>query len=187
VELVMARTSGQNGSPMRPDLFVFEPDGGPAFELWAPREMRRVEAPESVGALVATSMPAFAPSVVIVHDRVGPDVTLPALIARLEADAAALPGAALQPGRTATGPAGEVRIVAFTHDGSPESGPLYQMTACLLAPPRTAGEPVEAGEVDEVGAAGERDLLALTGTCTVDQMARWDPVFVDAASSVRFG
>jgi hypothetical protein len=174
----MPRTSGRNGSPMRPDLFVFEPDDGPAFELWAPRAMRRVEAPESVGALVATSAAGFAPSLVIVHDRVGPDLTLPALTARLEADAAALPGAALQPGRTANGPAGEVRIVAFTHDGSPESGPLYQMTACLLAPPSGSGE------VDE---ADERDLLALTGTCTVDQMAQWDPVFVEAAGSVRFG
>jgi hypothetical protein len=68
-----------------------------------------------------------------------------------------------------------VRIVAFTHDGLPQSGPLYQMTACLLAP--AAGEPDPQ----------QRDLIYLTGTCTVGQMDTWDPVFVDAASSVSFG
>ena len=74
---------------------------------------------------------------------------------------------------TVAGTAGEVRITAFTHAGQQGSGPLYQMTACLLAP---VPEP-----------DGERDLIYLTGTCTVDQMATCDPAFVDAASSVWFG
>jgi hypothetical protein len=50
------------------------------------------------------------------------------------------------------------------------------MTACLLAP---------SSDRDDWGP--ERDLIYLTGTCTVDQMDTWDPAFVDAAMSVRFG
>src|SRR5579875_3534318 len=105
----MPRTSAQNGSPMRPDLFVFQPEDGPAFELWAPREMRQVPAPESVGALVAGVGEGFAPNLVLVHDRVGPEVTLPALVTRLEAGAATLPGAEVRPERTRSGAAGELR------------------------------------------------------------------------------
>jgi hypothetical protein len=76
-----------------------------------------------------------------------------------------------------------VRITAFTHAGQMGSGPLYQMTACLLAPlgHRAHEDPVRNGD-----AYGERDLIYLTGTCTVDQMGTWDPVFVDAAMTVRF-
>jgi hypothetical protein len=48
------------------------------------------------------------------------------------------------------------------------------MTACLFAP--------------SAGSNGDQqDLIFLTGTCTVDQMPTWDPAFVDAATSVRFG
>ncbi len=83
--------------------------------------------------------------------------------------------ARVQAERTVAGTAGEVRILAFTHQGPPESGPLYQVTACLLAP------------AAEQEPDAERDLISLTGTCTVEQMQRWDPVFVDAAGSVRFG
>ena len=62
--------------------------------------------------------------------------------------------------------------------GRDGSGPLYQMTACLLAP---------TADPDSGPAADERDLIYLTGTCTMDQAPRWDPAFMDAASSVRFG
>ena len=158
---------------MRLNLFVFSPDGGPMFEVWAPQEMRRRDAPENAGALVADAADGFAPNLVVGHNRVSADMSLEALAARLEADAAALPGAELRAGRTVTGTAGEVRITAFTHAGQQGSGPLYQMTACLLAP---------SPETD-----GERDLIYLTGTCTVEQMTAWDPAFVDAAGSVRFG
>jgi hypothetical protein len=113
-------------------------------------------------------------------------MTLEALAARLEADAAALPEAELRAGRTVGGTAGEVRITSFTHAGRPGSGSLYQMTACLLAPsPDAHGE--EEGAVRQGAGSDERDLIYLTGTCTVDQMAAWDAAFVDAASSVRFG
>ncbi len=63
--------------------------------------MRQVQAPETAGALVAEEDEdaGFAPNLVVVHDRVGPELTLPALIARLRTDAAALPGGA-SPGRT---------------------------------------------------------------------------------------
>ena len=42
-----------DGTPARLNLFVFTPDGGPAFEVWAPLEMQQRDAPESAGALVA--------------------------------------------------------------------------------------------------------------------------------------
>lgn len=176
-----------SGPPVRLDLFVFHPQPGPAFEVWAPREMRQVPAPASVGALVASAVNGFAPNLVVGHDRVAADVTLSTLLGRLEADAAVLPGAQVRASRTVSGTAGEVQIMAFTHDGRPESGPLYQMTACLLAPERdraSAGGFPEAGAPEPAGA--ERDLIYLTGTCTVEQMATWDPAFVDAAGSVRF-
>jgi hypothetical protein len=155
---------------MRLNLFTFSPDDGPMFEVWAPLQMQQRPAPENVGALVAEMADGFAPNLVVGHNRVSGDMTLEALATRLEADASALPGAELRPARTLTGTAGEVRITAFTHDGPPGSRPLYQMTACLLAP---SGD-------------RERDLIYLTGTCTVDQMRTWDPAFVDAAMSVRF-
>jgi hypothetical protein len=161
---------------MRLSLFVFHPPDAPAFELWAPRDMRQVEAPESIGALVADAGEGFAPNLVAGHDRVGLGVTIPTLMARLETQAAALSGAEIRPGRTVAGVAGEVAIVAFTHDGRPESGPLYQLTACLFAPPGGRG-----------GEDGGRDLIYLTGSCTVEQAVTWDPAFVDAAASVRFG
>jgi hypothetical protein len=171
---------------MRLNLYIFCPDGGPAFEVWAPREMRQVDAPGSAGALVAEAAEGFAPNLVVGHNRVSADMTLEALVARLEADAAALPGAELRAGRTVAGTAGEVRIVAFTHAGRQDSGPLYQMTACLLAPSRDPnGE--QRGSNRQGVASEERDLIYLTGTCTVDQMPTWDPAFVDAASSVGFG
>lgn len=157
---------------MRLNLFVFRPDDGPAFEVWAPQAMQQREALENAGALVAEAEEGFAPNLVIGHNRVSADMTLEALSVRLQNDAAALPGAQLHPARTVTGVAGEVRVIAFTHAGRDGSGPLYQMTACLLAPSDDAGE---------------RDLIYLTGTCTTDQMPRWDPAFVDAASSLRFG
>lgn len=152
---------------MRPDLYLFQPADGPAFEVWAPRDMQQVPAPGNIGALIADPSDGFAPNLVVGHDEFGADATLTALIARLQADAAALPGAEVQAGRTVAGVAGEVRIVAFIHDGPPESGRLYQMTAGLLDP------------------AGHH-LIYLTGTCTVEQMPTWDPAFVDAATSVRF-
>jgi hypothetical protein len=158
---------------MRLNLFTFSADDGPMFEVWAPQEMQQRDAPENVGALVAESVDGFAPNLVVGHNRVAADMTLEALAVRLESDAAALPGAEVRAGRTVAGTAGEVRITAFTHAGQQGSGPLFQMTACLLAP---KPEP-----------DGERDLIYLTGTCTVDQMATWDPAFVDAASSVWFG
>jgi hypothetical protein len=171
---------------MRLNVFIFRPEGGPAFEVWAPQEMQQREAPESAGALVAEAAEGFAPNLVVGHNRVSVDMTLEALAARLEADAEALPGAELRAGRTVTGTTGEVRITAFTHDGQQGSGPLYQMTACLLAPtPDPFGEQQGAGR--QGVAWDERDLIFLTGTCTVDQMPTWDPAFVDAASSVRFG
>jgi hypothetical protein len=160
---------------MRLNLFTFSPEDGPMFEVWAPQEMHQRDAPENVGALVAESVDGFAPNLVVGHDRVSADMTLEALAARLEADASALPGAEVRAGRTVSGTAGQVRITAFTHAGQQGSGPLYQMTACLLAP-----EP-------EPEPGPDRDLIYLTGTCTVDQMPRWDPAFVDAASSVWFG
>jgi hypothetical protein len=171
---------------MRLNLFIFSPDGGPMFEVWAPQEMRQREAPENTGALVADAAGGFAPNLVVGHNRVSADMTLEALAARLESDASALPGAELRAGRTVAGTAGEVRITAFTHAGQQGSGPLYQMTACLLAPaPDANGDPQ--GPSRQGAVPGERDLIYLTGTCTVDQMLTWDPAFVDAASSVRFG
>jgi hypothetical protein len=170
---------------MRLNLHTFQPDGGPAFEVWAPREMQSIDAPESVGALVAVAADGFQPNLIVGHNRVSADMTLEALAARLEHDAAARPGAELRPGRTIRGTTGEVRIVAFTHNGPRESGPLYQMSACLVAPVADgAGEPRSPGE--ERDAPSERDLIYLTGTCTVEQMPTWDPAFVDAARSVRF-
>ena len=160
--------SADDGTPARLNLFVFTPDDGPAFEIWAPLDMERRDAPESIGALVADEADGFAPNLVVGHNRVGADMTLDALAIRLEADAAALPQAQVHPALVVTGTAGLVHIVSFTHAGRNGSGPLYQTTACLLAP-------------------GERDLIFLTGTCTVDQMPTWDPAFVDAATSVRFG
>jgi hypothetical protein len=112
-------------------------------------------------------------------------MTLEALAARLEADAAALPGAEVRAGRTIAGTAGEVRIIAFSHAGRRDSGPLYQMTACLLAPsPEPIGEERVSNGPGVAG--GERDLIYLTGTCTVDQLPTWDPAFVDAASGLPF-
>ena len=169
---------------MRPTLFIFRPDDAPAFELWAPREMEQRNAPENLGALVAQETEGFAPNLVVGHNRVSADMTLAALITRLQDDAAQLPGAVVGAQRTVAGAAGQVRIVAFTHAGPPESGPLYQMTACLLAPwPDRDGEQTGSGRQ----APEQRDLIYLTGTCTVGQMPTWDPVFVDAAGSVRFG
>ena len=171
---------------MRLNLFTFCPAGGPIFEVWAPQEMRQRDAPENVGALVAEEADGFAPNLVVGHNRVSADMTLEALAVRLETDAAKLPGAELRPGRTVAGTAGEVRITAFTHVGEQGSGPLYQMTACLLAPsPESNGERRSTGGQEL--AADERDLIYLTGTCTVDQMPTWDSAFVDAASSVWFG
>lgn len=171
---------------MRLNLFTFCPDGGPMFEVWAPQEMQQRDAPENVGALVAEAAEGFAPNLVVGHNRVSADMTLEALAARLEADAAKLPGAEVRAGRTLAGTAGEVRITAFTHAGQQGSGPLYQMTACLLAPsPDSDGERQGSSRRDV--ASDERDLIYLTGTCTLDQMATWDPAFVDAASSVWFG
>lgn len=171
---------------MRLNLFTFCPEDGPIFEVWAPREMRQIDAPENAGALIAEEAEGFAPNLVVGHNRVSADMTLDALIARLEADAAALPGAELRVDRTVAGTSGEVRIIAFTHAGRQDSGPLYQMTACLLAPqPDADGE--RPGSNGGGAGSGERDLIYLTGTCTVDQMVMWDSVFVDAASSVWFG
>ena len=171
---------------MRLNLFIFYPEGGPAFEVWAPQEMRQREAPENAGALVAEVADGFAPNLVVGHNRVSVDLTLDALVARLQDDAQALPGAELRPARTVAGPAGEVRIIAFTHAGRQDSGPLYQMTACLLAPTAEASDEQQGAARQRV-ASDERDLIYLTGTCAVDQMPTWDPAFVDAASSVRFG
>lgn len=169
---------------MRLNLFTFYPEDGPAFELWAPRGMRQRNAPESAGVLVADAADGFAPNLVLGHNRVSADMTLEALATRLEADAAALPGAKPLARRAVDGTAGEVRIIAFTHDGLKDSGPLYQMTACMLAPPPEVSD----GQPDDSnGGSDERDLIYLTGTCTVDQMPAWDVAFVDAASSVRFG
>jgi autotransporter translocation and assembly factor TamB len=171
---------------MRLSLFVFRPDRGPAFEVWAPREMQQRDAPQSAGALVAETREGFAPNLVVGHNRVSADMSLEALAARLQADAAALPGAKPLAEQTVAGTAGEVRIVAFTHAGAQGSGPLYQMTACLLAPsPESNGEQQDSG--GPAPDSGDRDLIYLTGTCTVDQMPTWAPAFVDAASSVRFG
>jgi hypothetical protein len=170
---------------MRLNLFTFSPDDGPMFEVWAPLEMQQRDATENVGALVAVAADGFAPNLVVGHNRVSADMTLEALATRLEADASALPGAQLRPARTLSGTPGEVRITAFTHAGQQGSGPLYQMTACLLAPSRDRDEePCGNGAED---ALRERDLIYLTGTCTVDQMETWDSAFVDAAMSVRFG
>jgi hypothetical protein len=171
---------------MRLNLFVFYPDGGPAFEVWAPQEMRQVDAPENAGALIAEAAEGFAPNLVVGHNRVSADMTLEALAARLEADAAALPGAEPRAERTVAGTAGEVRIIAFTRDGLEDSGPLYQMTACLLAPSLGPNREQLGSDTEGVD-PGQRDLIYLTGTCTVDQMLTWDPAFVDAASSLRFG
>jgi hypothetical protein len=171
---------------MRLNLFIFYPDGGPAFEVWAPQEMQQRDAPESAGALVAEVANGFAPNLVVGHNRVSADMTLDALGARLQDDAEALPGAELRPGRTVAGTAGEVRIIAFTHAGLKDSGPLYQMTACLLAPSADPSDE-QPGAATQRVASDERDLIYLTGTCTVDQMPTWDPAFMDAASSVRFG
>lgn len=170
---------------MRLTLFIFSPEDGPMFEVWAPKEMRQVDAPESVGALVAQAAAGFSPNLVVGHNRVSADMTLEALAARLEVDAARLPGAEVRARRTVAGTAGKVRIVAFTHAGRQDSGPLYQMTACLLAPTPDPDEQQRSSW--QSAAPGERDLIYLTGTCTIDQMATWDPAFVDAASSVRFG
>jgi hypothetical protein len=171
---------------MRLNLFTFTPDGGPVFEVWAPQEMRQRDAPENAGALVAEAAEGFAPNLVVGHNRVSADMTLDALATRLEADAAKLPGAEVRAGRTVAGTAGEVRITAFTHAGQQGSGPLYQMTACLLAPSLDPDGEQYDSSGDEI-ASDERDLIYLTGTCTVDQMPTWDPAFVDAASSVWFG
>jgi hypothetical protein len=171
---------------VRLNLFIFYPDGGPAFEVWAPQEMQQREAPENAGALVAEVSNGFAPNLVVGHNRVSVDMTLEALVARLQADAESLPGAELRPGRTVAGTAGEVRIIAFTHAGLKDSGPLYQMTACLLAPPAEPSDEQPGTATRKVAPDG-RDLIYLTGTCAVEQMPTWEPAFVDAASSVRFG
>jgi hypothetical protein len=176
----------RNGSSMRLTLFVFRPEGGPAFEVWAPRQMQQVEAPESAGALVAEAPDEFAPNLVVGHNRVSAEMTLDALAARLRDDAAALPGADVEPARTVAGTAGSLRTVAFTHAGRPDTGPLYQMTACLLAPWPDSSD-ARSGSAATGPAADERDLIYLTGTCTVEQMGTWDPAFMDAARSVRFG
>jgi hypothetical protein len=170
---------------MRLNLFTFSAEGGPMFELWAPLEMQQRDAPENLGALVAEGAAGFAPNLVVGHNRVSADMTLAALAARLENDASALPGAQLEPARTLAGTAGEVQIIAFTHAGQPGSGPLYQMTACLLAP-SNGSDDQDLGANGAGNAHGERDLIYLTGTCTVEQMETWDPAFVDAALSVRF-
>jgi hypothetical protein len=167
----------------RLNLFTFSSDDGLAFEVWAPIEMQQRDAPENIGALVAETAHGFAPNLVVGHNRVSADMTLQSLATRLEADASALPGAQLCPARTLTGTAGEVRVTAFTHAGQAGSGPLYQMTACLLSPLSDRDDEDSAGNGD---AYGERDLIYLTGTCTVEQMRTWDPAFVDAAMSVRF-
>jgi hypothetical protein len=60
------------------------------------------------------------------------------------------------------------------------------MTACLFAPPADPSDE-QSGAATQRVAPDERDLIYLTGTCAVDQMPTWDPAFVDAASSVRFG
>jgi hypothetical protein len=169
---------------MRQNLFTFSPEGGPMFEVWAPLEMRQRDAPENAGALVAEAADGFAPNLVVGHNRVSADMALQALATRLEDDASTLPGAQLRPARTLTGSAGQVTIIAFTHAGHPGSGLLYQMTACLLAPNDRDDEDVGG---NGARAALGRDLIYLTGTCTVDQMETWDPVFVSAALSVRFG
>jgi hypothetical protein len=171
---------------MRLNLFVFYPDDAPAFEVWAPQEMQQRDAPENIGALVAEMADGFAPNLVLGHNRVSAEMTLDALTNRLEADAAALPGATVRPARTVAGTAGEVQITSFTHGGLKDSGPLYQMTACLLAPSPSANGGERHGS-GEAASGDERDLIYLTGTCTIDQMGAWDPAFVDAASSVRFG
>src|ERR1700759_3865311 len=143
---------------MRLNLFTFTPDGGPLFERWAPPQMRQRDAPENVGALVAEAAEGFAPNLAVGHNRVSGDMTLDALATRLEADAAKLPGAEVRAGRTVAGTAGEVRITAFTHAGQPGSGPLYQMTACLLAP---SADPdgQQHGSGGEQMASDERDLI----------------------------
>jgi hypothetical protein len=153
-------------------LFVFRSDGAPAFELWAPRELQRHEAPQALGVLVAERAEGFSPNLFVGHDQGGEDLTLPALVARLQEEAATRPGAEVLPARSLAGPSGEIRIVSFTHDGPPASGGrLYQMTACLLAPETVPGR---------------RDLVFLTGSCSLDQRSAWDAVFVEAARSVRF-
>jgi hypothetical protein len=168
---------------MRLDVFTFRPDGGPDFELWAPREMRETDAPEAIGALVADTAERFAPNLVLGRNRVSAEMTLDALAARLDTDATRLPQSEPAAQRTVAGAAGEVRIIAFTHAGLQRSGRLYQMTACLLTPADPDADAPDSGPTAE----GERTLIYLTGTCTVEQMPTWDPAFVDAASSVRFG
>jgi hypothetical protein len=160
---------------MQLTLFTFRPHGLRPFELWAPREMAQIDAPENDGALIVQDTDGFAPNLVLGHNPVDGEMTLEALSVRLEADASALPGAKLHEARTMEGSAGEIRIVAFHHDGTPESGPIYQMTACMLI--------LSAGD----DPAFPRDLVFFTGSCTVEQMGTWDPVFVDAVTSVRFG
>jgi hypothetical protein len=179
-------------TPMRMNLYLFHPDGGPDFEVWAPRGMRQIEAPNVAGALVADEVDGFAPNLVVGFDRISGETTLEALIARLQHDVVAQPGARLQAERTVPGTAGDVVVIAFTRDGVQGSGPLYQTTACLLAPTADRGD--EADSLDEradsderLADAAERDLIYLTGTCTVEQMPAWDPAFVSAASTVRFG
>lgn len=174
---------------MRMDVYVFHPDGGPDFEVWAPHGMRRVDAAKTAGALVADDVDGFAPNLVLGHERIAADTTVDDLIAQLERDAAAQPGVEVQAGRTIEGAAGDVRVMAFTRGGVEGSGRLYQTTACLLAPLAGAdGEPGDSGERDgEQTGPRERDLIYLTGTCTVEQMPTWDPAFVSAASTVRFG
>jgi hypothetical protein len=145
--------------------------------------MREIDAPESIGALVADAGEGFAPNLVLGVNRVSAEMTLDALAARLDADAARLPQSEPEEQRTAQGAAGEVRIIAFSHAGPQGGGRLHQMTACQLTP--SASDALPRG-TDGAG-AGERTLVYLTGTCTVAQTPTWDPAFVDAAASVRFG
>lgn len=183
-----------DGEPtaMRMNLYLFHPDSGPDFEVWAPRGMRQIDAPNVAGALVADEVDGFAPNLVVGFDRISGETTLETLVARLQRDLVAQPGARLHGERTVAGTAGDVVVIAFTRDGVQGSGPLYQTTACLLAPTADRGAELDdsderADSGEEVADAGERDLIYLTGTCTVEQMPAWDPAFVSAASTVRFG
>ena len=172
---------------MRLNLFIFSPAGGPMFEVWAPQEMQRRDAPENAGALVAEQADGFAPNLVVGHNRVSADMTLEAS-GRSAGDrcGGSFPGAELRAGRTVAGPRGRCASPPSPTSDEQGSGPLYQMTACLLAPsPDSNGERRSTGGQEL--AADERDLIYLTGTCTVDQMPTWDSAFVDAASSVWFG
>ena len=172
---------------MRLNLFTFCPDGGPMFEVWGAGEVDQ--------QLLCAGEPR----------RAG---------CRGSRGVCAEPGGRPQPrqrrhdlgspGRTIGGRRGEASrgrgAGGADARGDRRRGAHHRLHPCRAAGQRPALSddrvPARAlarpdgelqGSTRRDVPTDERDLIYLTGTCTLDQMATWDPAFVDAASSVWFG